>query len=1037
MWVQAIELRRWRCFERVRLEGFAPGLNLLHGPNEAGKSTLLNAMARLLLDRPKTTGARDLRPWGTELNPEGALELEAGGLRYRIEKRFHPTSGSALLQVDRGLGWADLRQDEAVQEFVHELVGGQPAAKGLSKYEQWGLLRLLWALQDETVLPPELDGELQRRLGPLIGPDPLGDPGQVEPLLQKVRERYARWFTPTGKEVRGARASPLVALQEEERELEQEVARLRADLQTTRELAQRLREELDEEKEFERNFVEHKRERERLDQLGREYSRLRSRRSEAERRLEKARAEAAERHGVLAQLKQAAIDQQKANESIQVGQERLFELKAQQDKAAQERAEAERGYEAGLAAHEGARQALEAARSRHARLSRLREGLHSADGARAREQAVLRQLQAAELSERKAREEESEALAALQRAQVQEQQALRALEEAQRALEEAKLFQERRELAEKLRQLTELEARIERLSNARAELQPASAEDLERIEQIDSEMLEQRAIVQAERVQLEVRAERDLRTVVRVDGRLEEEPLSARAIARYEGVELRLVLPGIATILVGRPGAGQQAATRLESLRQEKAEIFARYSAADLQSLRVATQKARDLEHDLERCREERRNAPGRAQIEGRLAVLPKEAHSLEVAAQRCEAAGKEHKARKAEQGKALRDLEAANAAADRAGQEAQARRQEHHKLLGRTEAMAEQLGAQMEAEGLPTGGAAALERALAEAAEACAEAERAAHEAETRCGRLRLERDAAQKKAVSLENKISAVNAELRQHEIALDAARTRRLSLLDGRGEEELRSEELDAHVRRAQSELDALPQLPPVDPEQELEQEDKALKQLEQEWDQRRRKQLALEQKLEELRLLGLWEKLGEAEEKLALCRRSLALERLKAQAAAHLKELLEAAQDEARRKLGGPIRSWIAVRAREVLGDSDADVLFSGGMALEKMARHNVESPAPVAELSRGARDQLGLLVRLAIAEHVSKQERQLVVLDDVLVHADASRRRRLLKILQEASAQVQVLICTCHPDQYAGLGEEARRFDLEQIKAGQS
>src|SRR5258705_5517397 len=127
MWVQAIELEHWRLFDRqrIRLGPLSPGINLIAGPNEAGKSTLIDAMARLLFDRPKTSSASHLRPWGSDVTPEGALELEAAGQRYRIEKRFHPTSGSAVLRIDRGSGFTDFRQDEGVQDFVHSLIGGQ------------------------------------------------------------------------------------------------------------------------------------------------------------------------------------------------------------------------------------------------------------------------------------------------------------------------------------------------------------------------------------------------------------------------------------------------------------------------------------------------------------------------------------------------------------------------------------------------------------------------------------------------------------------------------------------------------------------------------------------------------------------------------------------------------------------------------------------------------------------------------------------------------------------------------------------------
>jgi hypothetical protein len=283
----------------------------------------------------------------------------------------------------------------------------------------------------------------------------------------------------------------------------------------------------------------------------------------------------------------------------------------------------------------------------------------------------------------------------------------------------------------------------------------------------------------------------------------------------------------------------------------------------------------------------------------------------------------------------------------------------------------------------------------------------------------------------------MAAMESELRSQKIAQSEVQTRRLRLLDGHSEEALREQllGLGSVVEQALRHRARLEDLPPLDPRIELAGVESSLKQLRKDRDERQLRRIRLEQELEHLGSLGLYEKIAVIRERLAVCRRELDAEKLKASATRHLKDLLEQAQEEARCKLGGPIREWVALRAREVLGEQYAGVHFSSGLMLDQVVRRGLGEPAPVSDLSRGTRDVLGLLVRLAIAELVSKQERQLVVLDDVLVHADAARRRRLLKILQEAAAHVQVLVCTCHLDQYAALGDGARRFDLEQIKAG--
>ncbi len=85
------------------------------------------------------------------------------------------------------------------------------------------------------------------------------------------------------------------------------------------------------------------------------------------------------------------------------------------------------------------------------------------------------------------------------------------------------------------------------------------------------------------------------------------------------------------------------------------------------------------------------------------------------------------------------------------------------------------------------------------------------------------------------------------------------------------------------------------------------------------------------------------------------------------------------------------------------------------------------------LSGGEQEQVHLAVRLALAQVLADDERQLVVLDDVLIATDAARLTRILQVLEELSHRLQIIILTCHPERYFGI--ESKSFDLEQIKLG--
>jgi DNA repair exonuclease SbcCD ATPase subunit len=72
------------------------------------------------------------------------------------------------------------------------------------------------------------------------------------------------------------------------------------------------------------------------------------------------------------------------------------------------------------------------------------------------------------------------------------------------------------------------------------------------------------------------------------------------------------------------------------------------------------------------------------------------------------------------------------------------------------------------------------------------------------------------------------------------------------------------------------------------------------------------------------------------------------------------------------------------------------------------------------LSFGTQEQMALLTRLALGELLSDSEKQLLILDDPLTNTHVSRLKPALEILREASSKLQVVILTCHANQYSAL-----------------
>ncbi len=88
---------------------------------------------------------------------------------------------------------------------------------------------------------------------------------------------------------------------------------------------------------------------------------------------------------------------------------------------------------------------------------------------------------------------------------------------------------------------------------------------------------------------------------------------------------------------------------------------------------------------------------------------------------------------------------------------------------------------------------------------------------------------------------------------------------------------------------------------------------------------------------------------------------------------------------------------------------------------------------IGALSFGAREQMGLISRLAYADLLQEAGRPtLIILDDALVHSDQQRLEQMKRVLFDSAQRHQVLLFTCHPENWRDLGVVAR--DIEALKA---
>lgn len=190
------QLRRFR--QPLELRGFEPGLNILAGPNEAGKSTLVRAIRAAFFERHRSTVVDDLRPWGegSGVAPQVELDFVLDGQPHELVKSFLGKKRCTLR-----IGVRTLDGNEA-EDHLAQRLGFAFASKGASKPEHWGIPGLLWVEQgagQELDVDPARDhlhDALQGQVGAAAGALAAT---RGDELLEQFRAQRGELLTGTGK----------------------------------------------------------------------------------------------------------------------------------------------------------------------------------------------------------------------------------------------------------------------------------------------------------------------------------------------------------------------------------------------------------------------------------------------------------------------------------------------------------------------------------------------------------------------------------------------------------------------------------------------------------------------------------------------------------------------------------------------------------------------------------------------------------------------------------------------------------------------
>ncbi len=193
-----------------------PGLNVLYGRNDLGKSYLAHSIRAALLLPHTSTAHQEFVAWGTDATPRVALTLQAeDDVYWRVRKAFGKTAGAAatLERSANGEQWSMEAKGRDVDGRLRRLLEwGIPEPGGKGKRLPRGLPRsfltqVLLARQGDTLDvfdhslkgdPDESGKQLLAQALQALAQDPV-----FKTVLERCQRRVDEAFLPTGNKRRG------------------------------------------------------------------------------------------------------------------------------------------------------------------------------------------------------------------------------------------------------------------------------------------------------------------------------------------------------------------------------------------------------------------------------------------------------------------------------------------------------------------------------------------------------------------------------------------------------------------------------------------------------------------------------------------------------------------------------------------------------------------------------------------------------------------------------------------------------------------
>lgn len=176
-------------------------------------------------------------------------------------------------------------------------------------------------------------------------------------------------------------------------------------------------------------------------------------------------------------------------------------------------------------------------------------------------------------------------------------------------------------------------------------------------------------------------------------------------------------------------------------------------------------------------------------------------------------------------------------------------------------------------------------------------------------------------------------------------------------------------------------------------------------------------------------GRFEDLEDARAEQSAALDSLARIEREAGAARLLATVVEEAYAESQRLFLAPVLNEAAPYLKRLRPGTE--IRMTRDLKLDKVVRRGTEED--FGQLSGGTREQLSVIVRLALARVMARDQRPLpLILDDTMGWTDDGRFLSMVQILRDASSELQIILLTCHPSRFDRFQAEYS-VDLDRLK----